>query len=286
MKSFEEFKAEVMKWMQEKAKEQEYILSEGQNYKVNQQLDYVSLGKKQNPSCQPVVYVQDMYIAYHEEMEKGDYSEKDIIETVLRKFWDILTSSLKIAQEIPRNLEDKTKLKELIMCQLVNADKNREMLKNMPHREYLDLAIIYRVMFDDESSALVTNGLAGDMGMEEEELYQMARRNLNRILPIKEKIMDSEDDIDMIFISSNFIYGATVLLDTERLGQFAERIRGDFYIILSSIHELIIMPASKWDKEALEVALWEFNRTAIEPDIYLSDTVYLYDSQTKTVRIA
>ena len=286
MKSFEEFKTEVMKWMQEKAKEQDYILSKGQNYKVNQQLDYVSLGKKQNPSCQPMVYVQDMYITYHEEMEKGDYSKKDIIETVLRKFWDILTSSLKIAQEFPSNLEDKTKLKELVMCQLVNADKNREMLKNIPHREYLDLVIIYRVMFEDESSALVTNGLAGDMGMEEEELYQMARRNLSRILPIKEKIMASEDKIEMIFVSSSFIYGAIILLDTERLGQIAERIKGDFYIIPSSIHELIIMPASKWNKETLEVALWEFNRTVIEPDIYLSDTVYFYDSQTMTVRIA
>lgn len=286
MKSFEEFKTEVMKWMQEKAKEQDYILAEGQNYKVNQQLDYVSLGRKQNPSFQPVVYVQDMYITYHEEMEKGDYSERDIIGTVLRTFWDILTSSLKLAQEISSNLEDKTKLKELVMCQLVNVDKNREMLKGMPHREYLDLAIIYRVMFEDGNSALVTNGLAGDMGMEEEELYQMARRNLSRILPIKEKIIGSEDDIDMIFVSSSFIYGAIILLDAERLGKIAERIGGDFYIILSSIHELIIMPASKWNKEALEVALWEFNRTVIEPDIYLSDTVYLYDSQTKTVRIA
>lgn len=174
MKSFEEFKAEVMKWMQEKAKEQEYILSEGQNYKVNQQLDYVSLGKKQNPSCQPVVYVQDMYITYHKEMEKGDFSEKDIVKILLEEFWDMLTSHLKIAQNMADELSDAEKVKDMIICQLVNADRNKAMLRDLPHRDYLDLAIIYRIMFADGGSAVVTNDMAEVLGMKE-ELYLMAR---------------------------------------------------------------------------------------------------------------
>ena len=284
MKSFEEFKAEVMKWMQEKAKEQEYILSEGQNYKVNQQLDYVSLGKKQNPSCQPVVYVQDMYITYHKEMEKGDFSEKDIVKILLEEFWDMLTSHLKIAQNMADELSDAEKVKDMIICQLVNADRNKAMLRDLPHRDYLDLAIIYRIMFADGGSAVVTNDMAEVLGMKE-ELYLMARKNLNRILPIMETRV-GVDDVEMIFLTNaSNLFGAATIMDTEKLEQIAEKYGTDLYIMPASIHELVITPVN-WNRETLEVALWEANRSVIQPEIYLSDTLYRYDRATRTVRIA
>lgn len=285
MKSFEEFKAEVMKWMQEKAKEQEYILSEGQNYKVNQQLDYVSLGKKQNPSCQPVVYVQDMYITYHKEMEKGDFSEKDIVKILLEEFWDMLTSHLKIAQNMADELSDAEKVKDMFICQLVNADRNKAMLRDLPHRDYLDLAIIYRIMFADGGSAVVTNDMAEVLGMKEEELYLMARKNLNRILPIMETRV-GVDDVEMIFLTNaSNLFGAATIMDTEKLEQIAEKYGTDLYIMPASIHELVITPVN-WNRETLEVALWEANRSVIQPEIYLSDTLYRYDRATRTVRIA
>ena len=285
MKSFEEFKAEVMKWMQEKAKEQDYILSKGQNYKVNQQLDYVSLGKKQNPSCQPMVYVQDMYITYHEEMEKGDFSEKDIVKILLEEFWDMLTSHLKIAQNMADELSDAEKVKDMIICQLVNADRNKAMLRDLPHRDYLDLAIIYRIMFADGGSAVVTNDMAEVLGMKEEELYLMARKNLNRILPIMETRV-GVDDVEMIFLTNaSNLFGAATIMDTEKLEQIAEKYGTDLYIMPASIHELVITPVN-WNRETLEVALWEANRSVIQPEIYLSDTLYRYDRATRTVRIA
>ncbi|NCF00466.1 DUF5688 family protein [Emergencia sp. 1XD21-10] len=285
MKSFEEFKTEVMKWMQEKAKEQDYILSKGQNYKVNQQLDYVSLGKKQNPSCQPMVYVQDMYITYHEEMEKGDFSEKDIVKILLEEFWDMLTSHLKIAQNMADELSDAEKVKDMIICQLVNADRNKAMLRDLPHRDYLDLAIIYRIMFADGGSAVVTNDMAEVLGMKEEELYLMARKNLNRILPIMETRV-GVDDVEMIFLTNaSNLFGAATIMDTEKLEQIAEKYGTDLYIMPASIHELVITPVN-WNRETLEVALWEANRSVIQPEIYLSDTLYRYDRATRTVRIA
>ncbi len=285
MRSYEVFKVEVTKWMQKKAKEQDFILTEGQNYKCNQKLDYISLGKKQNSSFQPVVYVQDMYITYHKEMEKGDFSEKDIVKILLEEFWDMLTSHLKIAQNMADELSDAEKVKDMIICQLVNADRNKAMLRDLPHRDYLDLAIIYRIMFADGGSAVVTNDMAEVLGMKEEELYLMARKNLNRILPIMETRV-GVDDVEMIFLTNaSNLFGAATIMDTEKLEQIAEKYGTDLYIMPASIHELVITPVN-WNRETLEVALWEANRSVIQPEIYLSDTLYRYDRATRTVRIA
>ena len=74
-------------------------------------------------------------------------------------------------------------------------------------------------------------------------------------------------------------------MDTEKLEQIAEKYGTDLYIMPASIHELVITPVN-WNRETLEVALWEANRSVIQPEIYLSDTLYRYDRATRTVRIA
>ena len=53
--------------------------------------------------------------------------------------------------------------------------------------------------------------------------------------------------------------------------------KGDFYIIPSSIHELIIVPASLGGTEGLTEMIKEVNSTVLEPEDILANELYKYD---------
>ena len=62
------------------------------------------------------------------------------------------------------------------------------------------------------------------------------------------------------------------------LKEMADRIGGDFFIIPSSVHEVILLPdTDKGLNEALKQLIWEVNRTKVAPEEVLSDALYRYD---------
>jgi len=62
----------------------------------------------------------------------------------------------------------------------------------------------------------------------------------------------------------------------------AERAGGDFYILPSSIHEVLIVPDNgMMDLAALENMVREVNATTVDPSEKLTDNVYHYDSKDK-----
>ena len=69
---------------------------------------------------------------------------------------------------------------------------------------------------------------------------------------------------------------------TEEMDQAAERAGGDFYILPSSIHEILIVPDNgKMGLSDLENMVKEVNATQVAPEDKLTDNVYHYDSQAK-----
>lgn len=66
--------------------------------------------------------------------------------------------------------------------------RNEKLLKNAPHRDYLDFAIIYRVVIENSAdgitSAIITDSLAKSLGLTEEELYISATQNTPKICEV------------------------------------------------------------------------------------------------------
>jgi len=77
-------------------------------------------------------------------------------------------------------------------------------------------------------------------------------------------------------------YGAGVLAYQDFMDQAAERVGGDFYILPSSIHEVLIVPDNgRMDLKDLEAMVRDVNATQVAPADKLTDSVYHYDSQNK-----
>ena len=85
-------------------------------------------------------------------------------------------------------------------------------------------------------------------------------------------------DEEQMYVLSNSIKvnGASAVLDAKMMEDIAEKV-GDFYILPSSIHELLVVPVkSGMDVESLENMVCEVNATQVQLEERLSDHVYTY----------
>lgn len=204
-------------------------------------------------------------------------------------------------------------VKDLICFRPVNGERNREMLKSMPHRQFLDLAVTYYIpvtVTGDSGRITVTDRLFCLWGVDEETLYRHAVENTQRMLSVelcsikevvweiisKEKSgaklpeqTDCVADFPMYILRCGNREQATAaaLLYESVLQEFAKR-HGDFYILPSSVFEVILLPAvnpSPRDSAYYSGMVREVNRTQLCPEEVLADNAYLYHADTGETEI-
>lgn len=206
--------------------------------------------------------------------------------------------------ELP-DLTDFDAVKDLICLRLVNRERNRENLKGMPNRDFLDLAVTYfiPVTLDctGDGRITVTDRLFRPWGVDEDILYRHALANTRRLLPVMltslEELVwemtgirtkERTDAADMYVLARGPVGNSTAaaLLDTPVLQKFAEE-HGDFYILPSSIYEAILVPAGPGPADAKYYSgmVRDVNRTQVGPDEILSDNAYCYHAETGEIEI-
>ena len=271
--------------------------------KVNRTLDGLSLlAKNEKTMISPTLYINDMY-------EK--YSKTGDLQATLREAAKAMDEVFREAT-IP-SLDINT-AKDNIIFQLVNTIQNEDMLKNLPHRDFQDLSIIYRWVVGVEqqglSSTVINNNLAKSLGMGEEELFKAAAENTRRILPpvvqsMNEVIMDmfmadgmpkelaeqmigeQEPEMTMWVISNERkIDGAASMLYEDKLHNLAEKVGTDLYILPSSVHEVIAVSVEMGEPEELARMVSEVNMDQVDISERLSNQVYHYDKDLRKITLA
>lgn len=179
-----------------------------------------------------------------------------------------------------------------LVVRLVNAKWNSESLKGIPHRDFLDLEVTYSLLLNDyEESGMITASVTDQMfrlwGVSEEELYMTALENMRKRLPescrsIASVIGIEEDENEApLYVLSNSggAHGAAALLYSDAPRKMAERNDCDVYILPSSVHEVLLLPANNLEgrNEAEMLAMVRtINRTQVERQDWLSDNIYRY----------
>lgn len=290
-------------------------VSTTRSMKVNREIDsLVCRDLTSEINAGPSVPINDMFERY----EKGeDFDEimSRVAETVAGAFDDM-------PKEFAESGLDFDSAKDRIVMCLVNTEQNSEMLKQVPHREFEDLSIIYRWCISHDGtgmkSTIVNDGLAERIGVNEEELYRLATENTKEVMPttvrsmeevITEMIMgdllDSDPELEnddlgledmisnlstknpMFVISNKFnMFGASAILYEENLHMLAEKLDDNLFILPSSIHECIAVPASMGSAEELSAMVLEVNTEQVELADRLSNNVYHYDKDMRTLKLA
>lgn len=183
---------------------------------------------------------------------------------------------------------DYSKSKDKIVMRLVNYEKNKELLTMVPHRRYLDFAIIfYCLLYADkqnQASILIYRQHLEFWGIDEDELYFVATQNTPSLLPyICENIMEllKIENIapnNMYILSNSYrTNGASVILYDGLLQKIADQFQSDFVLLPSSVHEVILIPLEKdVNYSDLSAMVTEINETQVLDCEVLSNHVYVF----------
>lgn len=202
-------------------------------------------------------------------------------------------------------------IRERLFVEVYNAEKKRELLKEIPHELRENLAVVYRLSGYDEDTGrdceLVTNEQMKRWGVDAEKLKKDAWENtMAKRPPILVELEDGcdlrfdknllEDDIPVpkglfpeldMFILTNKMgdNGAIYLLDDKTMQRVSEKIGGNLIAMPSSIHESILY-AEETGVDALRAReIVHGANSLLSEELFLSDEVYRYDKDAHTLSI-
>ncbi len=253
----------------------------------------------------PTIYLN----SYYEEYIRGRATLINVVNDVIDTY-----HRNKVNQSVDmRYFLNYESVKHRIIYKLVNTEKNRELLEDVPHIEFLDLSIIFQCLVTQEefgrASILIHNVHLKLWDVSVEALYQSAKENtqqlqeyeikgmtevLHEIMSSAEALENSaREDCTSDFSSSVPMYvlsnksrveGAACMLYPNLIRDFAEAIQSSFYIIPSSIHELLLLPTKHLEEsQEIKNMIREINDTQVHAEEILSYSLYLYDKEEQRI---
>ena len=190
------------------------------------------------------------------------------------------------------------RMKEKLTLQLVPAAKNKDLLADIPHRNIEDMALAYRFdMGHNERtsfSILVTNKMLNTYGISAAQLHDDALeaashscpatlRNMNEVIRGMAGLASIETDPSPMWVASieNGQNGACVIQYPQFLDNAAETLGGSFYVLPSSIHEVLLLADDTSPSlSELENMVRTINQAEVAPEERLSDHVFHYDCES------
>lgn len=238
--------------------------------KVNEEKDTLILmpEKSSHIAAMPNIYLDDMY---------EEFSQNKDLDRVLRLIAAMVVQYTGSFRPSQVDLDFKQK-KDSIVMNLINTERNRALLESVPHKELMDLAVVYRIIMSREkdgmATVLVTDDLLKELGLTQEELEKVAYVNTGRLFPVEITKLS-----DALYVMTNEakVHGATTILYKEAVHRLSDQIGGNFYLIPSSIHEVMAVPDHLIDPKKLILMLEEGNTVCSHKSEILSNTIYHYD---------
>ena len=230
--------------------------------------------EKEGQQFRPSIHLKDFFECY----KKG---------TGLQAIIDEILECYASAPDIPAGMQEIVndmsfeKIKDKIMCKLVNTHDNASMRENIPNIPYLDLSVIFLLLCEETeeiaATLMITNKHLNYWSVDKEELYQRALVNMvNKYPPVLMKITD------MMYVLTNRIHfcGAEVLLYPGLMRYCELHVGKDFLIIPYSVDEVILFPTLGVEdavvSQELADLIQSINAEEVPADERLSNHAYRY----------
>lgn len=257
------------------------------------ELDGITIMEK-DKNIAPTIYINSFYDRYMEGV-----SLKAVVSEIIR-IYNQNKNSININADYFENYEN---VRKTIVYKLVNYQKNKKLLEDVPYKSVLDLAVVFYCLIEQRkgvsATALIHNEHLRIWNVTEDEIYNDALKNtpvllagsivpMSKILseiagtaPVDndEKVCEyTGEDILYVLTNSSRVNGAACILYDNLLKKFANDVHSDLYILPSSVHEVIIVPKKNaFDKSELADMVREVNEQGVSQDEILSDNVYEYN---------
>lgn len=247
----------------------------------------------------PTIYFDTLYELY----ENGRS-----IETLADMAIDVYKEKMP-----PRDIDmsffmDFSSVSEKLGFRVVNFEKNKNKLANVPYRTEQDLALVPTCYVSDstfgEGTVTIERKHLNYWEVSEDELWENIFENAEKLCPVEIKSMFETllgmkgmgfdecfeyGGMEKIFVVSNAqsLYGASVIFYHGVLDRIAEIVGTDFEILPSSVHEVIIMPSIQQMPSNMKLGdiVSDVNEHVLDREDFLSDNIYHYDITSRKLSI-
>ena len=255
------------------------------------------------PNDSPMAATLNLDTVYSQMVDQGK-SFQEVADDLISHAADIIVDMPKIDVNDITNYDQ---MKNTLVVQVIPTDRNAEMLADIPHKNIEDMSLVYRMQIDQNengtSSVLITNAMLENYGVTVDQLHQDAmdaavinnpatfrsmQEVLSDLMGMPAEMMLPMDGPQMYVASvENSLNGAGVIAYPDFMNQVAEQVGGDFFVLPSSVHEVLVVPDDgSIDRHDLESMVREVNASEVLPKDQLSDNVYHYDSQDQVFELA
>lgn len=232
---------------------------------------------------------------------------------------DFMQEIAEVIQQTPETFDigqimDYDRVKKNLFMKVSAAEKNVDVLEHAPHIRKEDLAITFHIMLDQSDKGTATTMINDNMmeayGIDLDQLYQDALLNSPVICPAQienmgealsrmmvedmksagappEVIQEMEKDLEesnknnpmTIITNDRLVDGASAIFYPGVMDLVGERMKGDYFILPSSVHETLVVPDDgRVSLQELTDMVKEVNMTQVNPEDQLNDQVYHYDT--------
>lgn len=181
-------------------------------------------------------------------------------------------------------------VRDRLGIKLIGQKHNEAFLREVPHKDFGDLAGVFFYLLEEPAFGngiiVIRNMDLERWGMTAEQLYEDALENCPKMLPpvfrslsdVLDVLQPAEEGELYLLTNESALYGAAVILYPGLLEEAAEYIGGDYFVLPSSVHEVILLPDRGEEAEGLLEIVAEINHTQVAEEEILIDAVYKYTS--------
>jgi hypothetical protein len=205
-------------------------------------------------------------------------------------------------------------IKERIVYKLINYEKNRKLLEDTPYISFLDLAVVFYYICENckhsQATILIKHNHLKTWNQTKEGIFEVAVLNTPKLLKVSIRGMQSvikemvdqeevcveavsqleickEQEEMYVLTNQDGIFGAACILYNKVLASFSCEISKDFYVLPSSVHEVILVPKrEEMETSRLKQMVREVNESEVLEEEILSNNVYFYSYLNQKFTIA
>lgn len=250
----------------------------------------------------PTIYMEE----YYDRFKAGESFESIVQDAAESRVRNAVRGGQ--AEKIKGLLMDFEKAKNYLVIELGNTEWNKARINSSVSRQIGEFTETYRVAVESEmgmGSVKVDESLRKIWGKSEEEIHDAAVFASELRKPIlctmEDMIMSCHgrpvtnmfdhpepgfaSQVPMLGLKTeDSIYGAALMLRADILEKAAFIMDESFYILPSSIHEVLLVPESAADPEELAEMVRCVNDEQVLPEEQLSDHVHFYDRDKRILK--
>ena len=226
-----------------------------------------------------------------------DFAMKNLAEAII-SIYQVGMREAPAVESLSLEFDD---IKDKLVVQLAEVERNKDRLRELAYKPlYNGMVMLAYVVVQGERGNMrfaVTKEIAKGQNYDIEKMFETAMKNNEPVLvDTKDVILsDGVKNVQNLFdkelsgklpdsmytlTNSSTNLGAATLYYPDVQKRIADMLQNSYYVLPSSIHEVMILPCSVNDNpEFLRKMVREANETVVNPQEVLSDRVFMYDRE-------